>query len=341
MKDNDVKIVNDDSITDIVKVIETHRENAYRKVNEELVTMYYEIGKYLSEKVASEKWGSKVIDNIAREINNKYPTLKGFDRRGLYRMMQFYDTYKDNEIVATLLRQISWSNNIAILSGTKTMEEKEFYIRMCIKNNYSARELNRQLSSGYFYRYMLSKDNNALESTDKTIDEDDIPTTRILDQYSLEFLDLPNNYSEKDLRKSIVSNLKDFILEIGNDFTFVGEEYRVQVGNRDFYIDLLFYNRTYSCLVAFELKIDKFEPEYVSKMNFYLEALDRQEKKANENPSVGIILCTSKDDTVVEYALSRSISPTAVAEYSTKLIDKKLLENKLNEIRGILSNEED
>ena len=123
MKDNDVKIVNDDSITVIVKVIETHRENAYRKVNEELVTMYYEIGKYLSEKVASEKWGSKVIDNMAREINNKYPTLKGFDRRGLYRMMQFYDTYKDNEIVSTLLSQISWSNNIAILSGTKTMKE--------------------------------------------------------------------------------------------------------------------------------------------------------------------------------------------------------------------------
>ena len=341
MKDNDVKIVNDDSIADIVKLIETHRENAYRKVNEELVTMYYEIGKYLSEKVASEKWGSKVIDNIAREINNKYPTLKGFDRRGLYRMMQFYDTYKNNEIVSTLLSQISWSNNIAILSGTKTMEEKEFYIRMCIKNNYSARELNRQLSSGYFYRYMLSKDNNALESTAKTIDEDDIPTTRILDQYSLEFLDLPNNYSEKDLRKSIVSNLKDFILEIGNDFTFVGEEYRVQVGNRDFYIDLLFYNRTYSCLVAFELKIDKFEPEYVSKMDFYLEALDRQEKKVNENPSVGIILCTSKDDIVVEYALSRSISPTAVAEYSTKLIDKNLLENKVLEIRKMLDNTED
>ena len=161
--------------------------------------MYYEIGKYLSEKVASEKWGSKVIDKIAREINNQYPTLKGFNRAGLYRMMQFYDTYKNNEIVSTLLSQISWSNNIAILSGTKTMEEKEFYIRMCIKNNYSARELNRQLSSGYFYRYMLSKDNNALESTAKTIDEDDIPTTRILDQYSLEFLDLPNNYSEKDL----------------------------------------------------------------------------------------------------------------------------------------------
>ena len=341
MKDNDVKIVNDDSITDIVKLIETHRENAYRKINEELVTMYYEIGKYLSEKVASEKWGSKVIDNIAREINNKYPTLKGFDRRGLYRMMQFYDTYKNNEIVSTLLSQISWSNNIAILSGTKTMEEKEFYIRMCIKNNYSARELNRQLSSGYFYRYMLSKDNNALESTDKTIDEDDIPTTRILDQYSLEFLDLPNNYSEKDLRKSIVSNLKDFILEIGNDFTFLGEEYRVQVGNRDFYIDLLFYNRYLKCLVAFELKVDEFKPEFVSKMNFYLEALDRQEKRIDENPSIGVILCSEKDQAVVEYAMSRNTSPLLVSEYSTKLIDKAILENKVVEIRKMLDNTED
>jgi predicted nuclease of restriction endonuclease-like (RecB) superfamily len=303
--------------------------------------MYYEIGKYLSKKVSSEKWGSKVIDSIGNEIKNKYPTLKGFNRAGLYRMMQFYDTYKNNEIVATLLRQISWSNNIAILSGTKTMEEKEFYIRMCIKNNYSARELNRQLSSGYFYRYMLSKDNNALESTAKTIDEDDIPTTRILDQYSLEFLDLPNNYSEKDLRKSIVSNLKDFILEIGNDFTFVGEEYRVQVGNRDFYIDLLFYNRYLKCLVAFELKVDEFKPEFVSKMNFYLEALDRQEKRIDENPSIGVILCSEKDQAVVEYAMSRNTSPLLVSEYSTKLIDKNILENKVVEIRKMLDNTED
>ena len=338
--DNEI-IIDRESITDIVKMIETHRVNAYRKVNEELVMMYYEIGKYLSEKVASEKWGSKVIDKIAKEINNKYPTLKGFNRAGLYRMMQFYDTYRDNEFVSALLRQISWSNNIVIMSSTKSMEEKEFYIRMCIKNNYSTRELNRQISSGYYYRYMLSKDNNVLETNVKAINEDDMPLTRILDKYSLEFLDLPNNYSEKDLRKSIVSSLKDFILEIGQDFTFIGEEYRIQVGNRDFYIDLLFYNRTYSCLVAFELKIGEFEPEYVSKMNFYLEALDRQEKKNNENPSVGIILCASKNDTVVEYTLSRSISSTAVAEYSTKLIDKDLLENRLNELRKILDSEYD
>ena len=323
-------------VNEVLSIIERHRDNAYRKVNEELVNMYYEIGKYLSDKVSKEKWGSKTIDTIADNIKNSYPSLKGFDRRGLYRMMQFYDTYKDYPIVSTLLSQISWSNNIAILSGTKSIEEKEFYIRLCIKNNYSARELNRQLTSGYYQRYMLSN-GNALESNEKTINEDDIPMTKILDQYSLEFLDLPNNYSEKDLRKSIVSNLKNFILEIGKDFSFIGEEYRVQVGNHDYYIDLLFYNRSYSCLVAFELKIGEFQPEYISKMNFYLEALDRQEKKEKENPSVGIILCSSKDDSVVEYAMSRSISPTAVAEYSTKLIDKKKLENKLIELRKLLN----
>lgn len=170
----------------------------------------------------------------------------------------------------------------------------------------------------------------------KAVGEEDYPNTRILDTYSLEFLDLPNQYSEKDLKKSIISNMKDFILEIGKDFTYVGEEYRVQVGNQDFYIDLLFYNRDLKCLVAFELKIDAFKPEYISKMDFYLEALDRQEKKENENPSVGVILCASRDEQVVEYAMSRSMSPTMLSQYTLKLINKKILENKLKEITNIV-----
>ena len=246
-----------------------------------------------------------------------------------------YETYKDNEIVAPMVRQISWTHNVMILGATNSIEEKEFYIKMCIKNNYSKRELDRQISSGYFHRYMLS-DGKANQSLSKTVGEEDYPNTKLLDTYSLEFLDLPNQYSEKDLKKAIISNMKDFILEIGKDFTYVGEEYRVQVGNEDFYIDLLFYNRTLSCLVAFELKIGKFKPEYISKMDFYLEALDRQERKENENPSVGVILCASKDEQVVEYAMSRSMSPTMVSQYTLKLIDKKLLEEKLKEINDIV-----
>ena len=319
----------------VLTLIDKHRNNAYRKINEELVMLYYETGKYLSEKVSNESWGANAIERISKGIREKHPNLKGFDKRGLYRMIQFYETYKNNRIVSPLVLQISWSNNIIIFSKAGTMDEKEFYIRLCIKNNYSVRELNRQIASGYYERYMMSK-YNALESNDKEIDEDDYPNTRLLDYYSLEFLDLPNNYSEKDLRRGLVKNLKDFILELGNDFSFIGEEYRIQVGNKDFYIDLLFYNRNYSCLVAFELKIGEFKPEYISKMNFYLEALDRQEKHCYENPSVGIILCSSKDETIVEYATARSVSKLVVSEYSTKLIDKEILKEKMVEIRKLL-----
>ena len=268
-------------------------------------------------------------------MKREYPTMRGFNKRGIYRMKQFYETYKDYPFVSPLVTQISWTNNLIILSSTNNIEEKEFYIKMCIKNNYSKRELDRQIGSGYYQRYMLS-DGKANESLAKVEGDEDYPNTRILDTYSLEFLDLPNQYSEKDLKKAIISNMKDFILEIGKDFTYVGEEYRVQVGNEDFYIDLLFYNRALSCLVAFELKIDKFRPEFISKMDFYLEALDRQEKKENENPSVGVILCASKDEQVVEYAMSRSMSPTMVSQYTLKLIDKKLLEEKLKEINDIV-----
>ena len=328
---NDLEI----NFSEIINMIETRRQNAYKKVNEELISLYWDFGKYISEKVKDTNWGDKIVDKLVEFMKREYPTMRGFTRRGIYRMKQFYETYKDNEFVSTLLTQISWSNNVKILSSTKSIEEKEFYIKMCIKNNYTARELDRQISSGYFYRYMLSE-GKANQSLSKAVGEEDYPNTRILDTYSLEFLDLPNQYSERDLKKSIISNMKDFILEIGKDFTYIGEEYRVQVGNADFYIDLLFYNRALSCLVAFELKTDDFKPEYISKMDFYLEALDRQEKKESENPSVGVILCASKNEQVVEYAMSRSMSPTMVSQYTLNLIDKKLLEDKLKEITNIV-----
>lgn len=325
---------------EIVKMIETRRNNAYRKINEELISLYWDFGKYISEKVNDANWRDKIIDKLVDFMKREYLTMKGFTRAGIYRMKQFYETYKDNEIVAPLVRQISWTHNVMILGATNSIEEKEFYIRMCIKNNYSKRELNRQIASGYFHRYMLS-DGKANQSLSKAVGEEDYPNAKILDTYSLEFLDLPNHYSEKDLKKAIISNMKDFILEIGKDFTYVGEEYRIQVGNQDFFIDLLCYNRTLNCLVAFELKIGDFQPEYISKMDFYLEALDRQEKKKNENPSVGIVLCSGKNEQVVEYAMSRTISPTMVSQYTLNLIDKKLLENKLKEISKIIEENND
>ena len=329
------KIKKNEVLNDLVFMIETHRQNAYRKINEELVSMYYDVGKYLSERVMNEEWGSKVIENIANEIKKLYPNLKGFEKRGLFRMMQFYETYKDNEIVSPLVTQISWTNNLLIFSHKSNIEEKEFYIRLCIKNNYSKRELERQITSHYYERYLLSN-GNALESYEKLIDEDDYPNTRLLDMYSLEFLDLPNNYREKDLKNAIVDNMKDFILEIGKDFSFISKEYRIVVDGIDFYIDLLFYNRYLKCLFAFELKVDGFKPEYVSKMSFYLEALDRQVKKKEENLSVGVILCSSKNQTVVEYSTARNTSQLLIAEYNTRVLDTKLLKQRLVELRTIL-----
>ena len=294
---------------------------------------YFELGRFLSNKIKEAEWGSRAIESLAKTISQFYPELKGFTRSGLYRMIQFYETYCDNIIVAPLVRQISWTNNIVIFSHQSPIEEKEFYIRLCIKNNYSKRELERQIASHYYERYVLSGDTK--ESNIPIVGEEDCPNSRIMDTYCLEFLNLPNNYSEKDLQKSIIENLKDFILEIGKDFTFVAKEFRISVGDQDNFIDLLFYNRRYQCLVAFELKVTKFIPEYVSKMNFYLEALDREYKMPNENPSIGIILCSDVNKTIVEYATARTVSPAYIATYSTKLIDEELLKRKLNEYQRI------
>ena len=270
-------------------------------------------------------------------MKNNYQNIKGFTKRNIERMIQFYKIYKNDKIATPLVTQISWTNNLLIISGAKSQEERHFYLKLAIKNNYSKRELDRQISSSYYERYLLS-DGNQLPTYKKTIDEDDYPNTRILDIYSLEFLDLPNNFSENDLRKSIINNIKNFILEVGKDFTFIGDEYRIQIGKHDFYIDLLFYNRELSCLVAFELKLGEFKAEYLGKMNLYLKALDRDIKKENENPSVGIILCSSKDKDIVEYSLDSSMTQTMIAEYKLKLIDKKLLENKLKEVKKIIDN---
>ena len=315
------------AFNEVVGIIEKARGRAYRKVNEELILMYCDIGKYISEHVESAAYGDSFVDGLADFLAKNYPDLKGFTRRGLYRMKQFYELYKDDEKVSPLVTQLSWTHHLILMSACKSAEERLFYMALCIKERYSKRELQRQIDSGYYERFMLSQKLTTPAITDAKRATGNV----FLDTYTLDFLDLPESVSERDFSSAIVNNLKNFILEIGKDFTFIGQEYRVQVGNHDYFIDLLFFHRGLSCLVAFELKIGEFKPEYVGKMNLYLEALDRDVKKDNENPSVGVILCASKDDEVVEYALSRSLSPTLVSEYRLKLIDKKLLQRKLKE----------
>ncbi len=317
------------SAAGLIHIIEESRQNALKKVNEELIKLYWKVGKFLSRETKCAAYGDAYIDEISREIQETFPGIKGFNRRGLYRMKKFYETYKDNEIVTPLLTQISWTNHLLIMSGCKTDEEREFYIRLCIKENYSKRQLERQLDSGYYERYILSKETLLPESVKK------LGENPFLDSYVMEFLDLPNEFHENDLRKALIRNMKDFILELGKDFMFIDEEYKVQVGGDDFRIDLLFYHRGLQCLVAIELKIGKFKPEYISKLDFYLEALDRQVKKENENPSVGLLLCAAKNDEVVEYAMSRTMSPMLVSQYQLQLPDKAVLEKKLQQLVNI------
>lgn len=323
----------DKTFTEIAYIIKEARDNAYRKVNEELILMYQRVGGFLSKKSKEANYGDGYIDSLSEYIQTQFPGIKGFNRRGLYRMKQFYETYAENEKVSPLLTQLSWTNHLLIMAGSKSDEEREFYMRLAIKERYSKRQLERQMDSGYYERYMLSKDKllpEALQSTQNPF----------LDSYVIEFLDLPNTFHENDFRKALVKGMCDFILELGKDFTFLGEEYPIQVGGEDYRIDLLFFHRSLKCLVAMELKVGKFKPEYVSKMDFYLEGLDRQIRKPDENPSVGLLLCTSKNDEVVEYAMSRTLSPMMVAQYQLQLPDKNVLRKKLQELSALPEIEE-
>lgn len=243
-------------------------------------------------------------------------------------MKQFYETYIDYPKLSPLVREISWTNNLLIFSRCRTIEEMEFYLKLVKQESYSKRELDRQISASFFERTIIG---NSKLSPLVSESNDDLTKT-FKDSYVFEFLNLPDPHSEGDLQLGLVRQMKNFILELGKDFLFIEEEYKLQVGNSDFYVDLLFYHRGLQCLVAFELKADKFKPEHLGQLNFYLEALDRDVKKPNENPSIGVLLCKDKGSEVVEYALNRSLSPTMVSEYKTQLPDKKLLQQKLYEL---------
>lgn len=312
----------------IIQLIKQSRTNAIKAVNAELINLYWDIGEHISKKIEQSEWGDSVVKDLSEYIQKSEPQIKGFSDKNIWRMKQFYEVYKDSPKLSPLVREISWTNNMLIFSRCKTIEEKEFYIKLVKQENYSKRELDRQISSSLFERTMIG---NSKPSTRLRESNHDLTNT-FKDSYVFEFLNLQEPYSENDLQSGLVKQMKNFILELGKDFIFIGEEYKLQVGNSDFFIDLLFYHRGLQCLVVFELKADKFKPEHLGQLNFYLEALDRDVKKNNENPTIGILLCKDKDREVVEYALSRNLSPTMVSEYKTQLPDKKLLQQKLHEL---------
>ena len=262
-----MKQIEQNDFDTIIELIYRSKEKVFAKINSELLTLYWDVGHYISVKTTKENWGKSIVSELAVYIKQKDPTIKGFSDKNLWRMKQFYETYHENEKLSTVLRELP------------------------------------QNVEGVFR-----------------------------DSYIFDFLDISTQHQEKDLQKALIASFKEFILELGVGFTFVGEEYRVQVGNEDFYIDLLFFHRYLRCLVAFELKVGKFKPSDLGQLEFYLEALDRDVKLEDENPSIGVLLCREKNDEVVEYALSRSLSPTVISEYETQLIPKKILQKKLHEL---------
>ena len=320
-------VANEQSFREVVSLIEKARRKAFHAVNTTLIDLYWQVGKYISRKLEIAAWGEGVVDQLAQYIAGYHPDIKGFTRASLFRMRQFYETYRQTPIVAPLVRQLSWSHNLMILGRCKRPEEREFYLRVAVQERWGKRDLDRQLKGALFERAVLSPPKLSPLVRQLHPAAEDL----FKDTYLLDFLDLPEVHSEADLQKALISALKKFLLELGRDFCFVGEQYLVQVGGKDFRIDLLFYHRSLQCLVAIDLKIDDFQPEYLGKLEFYLEALDRDVRKPHERPSIGVLLCATKDDEVIEYALSRAVSPALIAEYQTRLPDKKLLQRKLHE----------
>jgi predicted nuclease of restriction endonuclease-like (RecB) superfamily len=322
----------DDAFSEIVGLIRQARQRAYQSVNTELVGLYWRIGQYLSRKLTTAEWGEGVVDQLAKHLVRILPGLRGFTRRNLFRMRQFYETYAGDKKVLPLVTQLPWTHNLIILGQAKRPEEREFYLRMAIKERWGKRELEQQFRKALFERTVLHPPTVA--PAVRHI-HGDAAVSLFKDAYVVEFLNLPDAHSEADLHRGLLARLKTFLIELGRDFCFVGSEFPVQVGGRDFALDLLFFHRGLNCLVAIELKVDRFEPEYLGKLGFYLEALDRDARKPHENPAIGLLLCASKDREVVEYALSRSLSPALIAEYQTQLPDKKLLADKLHEFYAL------
>lgn len=319
------------AFAEIVALITAARQRTLLAVNAALIDLYWQVGRTISTRIADEGWGKGTVEVLAAYIDRQHPGQRGFSPQNLWRMRQFFETWRDNEKLSTLLRQLPWSSHLHLLAKCKRPEEREFYLRTAIQQQWSVREVARQIDGALFERAILNPPKLSTVLRELHPGAESV----FRDAYLVEFLDLPPAHSEADLHRALLRNLQQFLGEIGRDFCFVGSEVPLQVGGRDFALDLLFFHRALNSLVAIELKIGEFQPEHLGKLDFYLEALDRDMRKPHEGPSIGVLLCASKDSEVVEYALSRSLSPALVAEYQTRLPDRRLLQAKLHEFYAL------
>ena len=320
-------VANDSSFVEVVELIEQARQHTTRAINTALIELYWEVGKYVSQQAASAGWGKGTVLELATYIQRTQPGIRGFSSQNIWRMRQFFEAYRSEPKLSTLLRELPWSSNVQILTRAKHPDERAFYLRKAVEHRWSVREVARQMDNHLFVRTELIPP----KVSPSLRDIHPQATEYLRDTYFLEFLGLNNQHSEADLHEGLIKHLGRFLTELGSDFCYVGSQYPIQVGGQDFALDLLFFHRSLNCLLAIELKVTRFEPEHLGKLNFYLEALDRDHRKAHENPAIGVLLCASKEDEVVEYALNRSLSPALIAEYQTRLPDKKILQAKLHE----------
>ncbi|MDR2819791.1 MAG: PDDEXK nuclease domain-containing protein [Desulfovibrio sp.] len=309
-------------LSEIKERIRSAQYEALRAVNKELVGLYWDIGRMIVERQENAAWGKKVVEKLSADIRAEFPGITGFSRRNVFYMRDFYLLYRQDEKVQPLVAQIGWSHNLAILERCKDSLEREFYLRMTRKFGWSKNVLIHQIENQSYEKALLSQTNFDATLTPEIRAQGKLA---VKDEYIFDFLELGEEYSERELEKALIARIEDFLRAMGGMFAFMGSQYRLEVDGDEFFIDLLLFHRTLKALVAVELKIGKFQPEFVGKMRFYLTALDRQIRQEGENPSIGIILCKEKNRTVVEYALHDASKPIGVATYEiTKTLPKAL-----------------
>lgn len=309
-------------LSEIKERIRSAQYEALKAVNTELVGLYWDIGRMIVGRQAGETWGKAIVQQLAGDLQNEFPGVGGFSASNLWRMKAFFEAYTGLEKLAPLVREISWSHNLAILERCKDPLEREFYIRMARKFGWSKNVLIHQIVNQSYEKSLLGQTNFDQALTSELRAQAKLA---VKDEYTFDFLELGEEHSERELERALIGKIEDFLRAMGGMFAFMGSQYRLEVDGDEYFIDLLLFHRRLKALVAIELKIGKFMPEFVGKMQFYLTALDRQVRQEDENPSIGIILCKEKNRTVVEYALHDARKPIGVATYEiTKTLPRAL-----------------
>ena len=308
-------------LSGLKKRIRTAQVKAALAVNKELILLYWQIGREILARQQAEGWGSKIIDRLAKDLKREFPDMQGFSPRNLKYMRTFAEAWPDEQFVHQAGAQIPWKHNCILLEKVKNPTERLWYIQQTVENGWSRNVLVLQIESGLFQRQ-----GGAITNFDRTLPspQSDLMQQLIKDPYHLEFLPLGKKFQERELENALVAHIRDFLMELGVGFAFVGSQYYLNIGGEDFYLDLLFYHLELRCFIIIDLKMGQFKAEYSGKMNLYVSAVDDQLRKEHDNPTIGIILCKSKNKTIAEYALRNVNTPIAV---STHKLPKQLQEN--------------